>query len=213
MMRARAGAGPGLLLAGYLLGGGPAVAQEEPEAPVVENVEVQGNQYLQRETLLFYVTTKPGDRYDERRLKDDFRRLWGTGCREDLALEVRDGQKGKIVLFNLGERKRIQIVDFRGSKELTNSNIEDELKKRDAQLRLDTFYDLAKARKVEAIIHEMLQEKGRPFATVKHDAKVVAGSGYQGSFIIDDRPQAKNKEIVFAGETVFSSRALKSHKK
>jgi outer membrane protein insertion porin family len=174
MIRDRAGALPGLLLAGYLLGGGPAGAQEEPEAPVVENVEIQGNQYLQRDTLLFYVTTKPGDRYDERRLKDDFRRLWETGFLEDLTLEVRDGQKGKIVLFNLSERKRIQIVDFRGSKELTNSNIEDELKKRDAQLRLDTFYDLAKARKVEAIIREMLQEKGRPFATVKHDAKVVA---------------------------------------
>jgi outer membrane protein insertion porin family len=209
MMRARAGAVPGLLLAGYLLGGVPAGAQEEAEAPVVENIEVQGNQYLQRETLLFYVTTKPGDRYDERRLKDDFRRLWETGFLEDLTLEVRDGQKGKIILFNLNERKRIQIVDFRGSKELTNSNIEDELKKRDAQLRLDTFYDLAKARKVEAIIREMLQEKGRPFATVKHDAKVVGGSGYQVSFIIDDGPKAKIKEIVFEGNTVFSSAALK----
>ena len=213
MIRDRAGVLPGLLLAGCLLGGGPAGAQEEPEAPVVENVEIQGNQYLQRDTLLFYVTTKPGDRYDERRLKDDFRRLWETGFLEDLTLEVRDGQKGKIVLFNLSERKRIQIVDFRGSKELTNSNIEDELKKRDAQLRLDTFYDLAKARKVEAIIREMLQEKGRPFATVKHDAKVVAGSGYQVSFIIDDGPKAKIKEIVFEGNTVFPSGTLKGQMK
>jgi hypothetical protein len=56
MIWARAGVVPGLLLAGYLLGGAPAGAQEEAEAPVVENIEVQGNQFLQRETLLFYVT-------------------------------------------------------------------------------------------------------------------------------------------------------------
>ena len=37
-----------------------------------------------KETFLFYVSTKPGDRYDERRLKDDFRRLWDTGFLEDL---------------------------------------------------------------------------------------------------------------------------------
>ncbi len=203
---------PGLLLAG-LLGGAPAFAQEDAEAPLVEQVEIQGNQFLQKETLLFYVSTKPGDRYDERRLKDDFRRLWETGFLEDLTLEVRDGTKGKTVVFNVSERKRIQIVDYRGSKELTNTNIEDELKKKDAQLRLDTFYDLAKARKVEAIIRDMLQEKGRPFATVKHDAKVVGGSGYQVSFIIDDGPKAKIQEIVFEGNTVFSAGTLKHQMK
>ena len=74
------------------------------------------------------------------------------------------------------ERKRIQIVDYRGSKALTTTNIEDELKKRERALRIDTFYDPAKARRVEAIIKEMLAEKGRPFATVKHDAKPIGGA-------------------------------------
>ena len=69
-----------------------------------------------------------------------------------------------MVRFKVTERKRIQIVDYRGSKELTTSTIEDELKKADAQIKIDTFYDPAKARKVEAIIKEMLAQKGRPFA-------------------------------------------------
>ena len=61
------------------------------------------NQFLQKETLLFYISTKPGDRYDEQRLKDDFRRLWDTGFLDDLLLDVRDGPKGKIVTFR-GQR-------------------------------------------------------------------------------------------------------------
>ena len=185
----------------------------ESEGPRVERVEVVGHQYLQRETLLFYITTKAGDRYDERKLREDFRRLWDTGFLDDLVVEALDGQRGKVVRFKVTERKRIQIVDYRGSKELSTSTIDDELKKRDAQVKIDTFYDPAKARKVEAIIKEMLAVKGRPFATVKHEAKNIGGSGQQLSFVIDDGPKAKIDEIVFDGNTVFSDDTLKGKMK
>jgi outer membrane protein insertion porin family len=182
-------------------------------APVVERIEILNNQYLQKETLLFYISTKPGDAYDERKLREDFKRLWDTGFLDDLQIDVVDGPGGKVVRFKVTERKRIQIVDFRGSKDLTNSNIEDALKEADAQIKVDTFYDPAKARKVERIIKEMLAQKGRPFATVKHEAKNIGGSGQQLSFIIDDGPKAKVDEIVFDGNNVFSDKTLSSKMK
>jgi outer membrane protein insertion porin family len=188
-----------------------ASAQTTVDGPVatVVSVDVTGNQFLQRETLLFYVQTKLGDPYDVRKLREDFRRLWDTGFLDDLRVEADDAPGGKRVRFVVAERKRIQIVDFRGSKELTTSNIEDELKKREAQIKIDTFYDAAKARKVESIIKEMLGAKGRPFATVKHEAKAVGGSGQQLSFTIDDGPKAKIKQIVFDGNKVFSASKLR----
>ena len=94
------------------------------------------------------------------KLREDFKRLWDTGFLDDLQIEVVDGPGGKVVRFKVTERKRIQIVDYRGSKDLTTSNIEDELKKADAQIKIDTFYDPAKARKVEEIIKEMLAAEG-----------------------------------------------------
>jgi outer membrane protein insertion porin family len=194
-----------------------AAAAEEPAAddtlPIVERVEISGNQYLQKETLLFYVSTKPGERYDERRLKDDFRRLWDTGFINDLLLDVRDGQTGKVVTFVLQENKRIQIVDYRGSKALTNSNIEDKLKEQEATIRVDSFYDPAKAKKVESIIKQMLAEKGRPFATVRHDAKSIGPAGVQLSFIIDEGARAKVKEVTFTGNQVFSDGKLRGQMK
>ena len=44
-----------------------AAAQDPESLPVVDSVNVQGNQFLDSGTLLFYVSTKPGERYDERR--------------------------------------------------------------------------------------------------------------------------------------------------
>jgi outer membrane protein insertion porin family len=180
------------------------------EAPVVERVEIQGNQFVPADTLLYYVSTKAGDRYDEHRLREDFRRLWDTGFLDDMRVDALDTPNGKRVVFTIKERKRVQIVDFRGSKALTNTAIEDELKKKDASLRIDSFYEPGKARRVEAIIKEMLVEKGRPFGTVKHDAKSVGGAGTQVSFIIDDGPPARVRRIDFSGNQVFTDAELRA---
>jgi outer membrane protein insertion porin family len=197
-----------------LLPAPPAHAQETaaPEA-LVERVDIQNNQYLQREILLFYVSTKAGDRFDEQRLKDDFRRLWETGFLDDLILDVRDGPTGKVVLFRVVERKRIQIIDYRGSKALTTTNIEDGLKEKEEGLKIDTFYDVSKARRVEELIKKMLADKGYPFATVKHEAKTIGGAGQQVSFTVTDGPKAQIKEIDFVGNEKFSDGDLQGQLK
>ncbi|HET7746421.1 MAG TPA: outer membrane protein assembly factor BamA [Vicinamibacteria bacterium] len=195
----------------------PAAAQQPDvapaDAPIVEKVQITRNQFLSPETFLFYISTKAGDRYDEKRLKDDFRRVWETGFVDDLLLDVRDGQKGKVVTFVVVERPRVQIVDYRGSKALTTTTIEDELKKREAAIRLDSFYDINKAKRVEAVIRDMLAEKGRPFGTVKHETRSLGGASTQLSFVIEDGPKAKIREIDFVGNEVFSDGQLRGRMK
>ena len=114
----------------------------------------------------------------------------------------------------MSERKRIQIVDYRGSKALTTTAIEDELKKKDAALKIDTFYDPAKARRVEAIIKEMLAEKGRPFAT--REARRQGGGRRRDAGLLrrsTDGPKARVKEIEFEGNQVFSDGRLRGQMK
>ena len=197
-----------LLLAGHLCGERVFAQAAPEEAPLVDRVEIQNSQYLQKETLLFYISTKAGERYDERRLKDDYKRLWDTGFLDDLILDVRDTPQGKVIAFKVVERKRIQIIDYRGSKALTTTNIEDELKKEEEGLKIDTFYDPAKARKVEGLIQKMLADKGYPFGTVKHEAKAIGGAGQQVSFVITDGAKARIKQIDFVGNTKFSDQTL-----
>jgi outer membrane protein insertion porin family len=103
----------------------PLQAPDQLETPpLIERIEIANNQFLQKETLLFYISTKPGEPFDERKLRADFRRLWDTGFLDDLRVDAVDGPRGKVVTFFVTERRRIQIVDYRGSKELTQSTIE-----------------------------------------------------------------------------------------
>ncbi len=193
-------------------------AQSAPPAAerpvIVERVEVRGNQYIAKDTLLYYVSTKVGSIYDEEVIKADFRRLWDAGFLENMSVEESDTPSGnKALLFTVNERKRVQIVDFRGSKALTKTTIEDKLKEKEATLRLDSFYDPTKARRAEDIIREMLKEKGRLFGTVKHEAKTIGGSGEQVTFTIDDGPKTKIKSIQFENNTVYSDGRLRGEMK
>ena len=195
----------------------PVSAQEAapPERPViVERVDVRGNQYLPKETLLYYVSTKAGSIYNEEIIKADFRRLWDAGFLENMSVEENDTPSGnKVLVFTVAERKRVQIVDFRGSKALTKTSIEDKLKEKEATLKLDTFYDPSKARRAEDVIREMLKEKGRLFGSVKHEAKTIGGSGEQITFTIDDGPRTKIKAITFENNNVFSDGRLRGEMK
>ena len=194
----------------------PARAQETPaERPVlVERVDVRGNQYLPKDTILYYVSTKPGSVYDEDVIRADFRRLWEAGFLENMSVEESDLPSGnKALLFTVSERKRVQIVDYRGSKALTKTAIEDKLKEKEAALKLDTFFDPSKARRAEDVIREMLKEKGRLFATVKVENRTIGGSGEQVTFTIDDGPKTKIKAINFENNTVFSDGRLRGEMK
>ncbi|MBX7186351.1 MAG: outer membrane protein assembly factor BamA [Vicinamibacteria bacterium] len=192
-------------------------AQDAPEGQrpvIVERVDVRGNQYLPKDTILYYVSTKAGSVYDEEVIKADFRRLWDAGFLENMSVEENDTPSGnKVLIFTVAERKRVQIVDFRGSKALTKTSIEDKLKEKEATLKLDTFYDPSKARRAEDVIREMLKEKGRLFGTVKHEAKTIGGSGEEVTFTIDDGPKTKIKAINFENNKVFSDGRLRGEMK
>jgi len=180
---------------------------------IVQSVEVRGNATIPTDTLLYYVSTKPGQRYDAARLQGDFRRLWATGFLDDVRLDVRHGDRGQLVTFTVRERPRLTSVDYRGSKLLTKAAIESRLKSRQAELRLDTFYDPARAARVESILREMLAEVGRPSASVRREQKPAGAAGMQLAFVIDDGAERRIGPVVFTGNRALSTTQLQHHMK
>jgi outer membrane protein insertion porin family len=199
----------GLWLAAAFLAAGPRPSAAQ-DAPTVLRLEIRGNRFLEKDTLLYYVSTKPGDRYDEGRLREDFRRLWDTGFLDNLRLDVLDAPEGgRVPVFQVVERARVAVVVYRGSKALTTSAIEEELAKRGAALKLDTFYDAGRARRVEQVVRAMLAAKGRPFATVSHAAQPIGPSSLQVSFTIDDGALTRVRAIEFEGNRAMSDATLR----
>ena len=190
-----------------------ATALHAQEAPKVARVEIAGPHQMPDGSYLFYVSTKPGDAYDDLRLRGDFRRLWETGFLDDLRLEVTDAPEGKVVTFRVAERARVRVVDFQGSKQLSASSITERLKQEEAALTVDHFFDRQRAKRAEGIVKRMLGEKGYLFASVRHQAQPLGGSGVQVSFVIEDGLRARLRHLDFTGNQSFSDGDLRKRLK
>ncbi|MBC7365091.1 MAG: outer membrane protein assembly factor BamA, partial [Candidatus Aminicenantes bacterium] len=88
-----------LFLSGTLL------AQE-----VIEKIEVIGNDRISRDTIIYYLSSREGDYYNEALLKKDFRVLWSTGFFADLRIEAEEGTRGKIIKIYVEENPVIKNV-------------------------------------------------------------------------------------------------------
>ena len=81
---------------------------------------------------------------------------------------------GKVVLYNMEERQRVKIVDYVGSKQVEQSKIDDELKKQNMRIALDSFIDQGLIRRVAGVVRELYAEKGYEYAEVKPEVKPVS---------------------------------------
>jgi hypothetical protein len=122
----------------------------------------QGNvSAVEPETYLYYLRlrpSRPSQRewvpYDDaaiETIKEDFRRLWATGFLDDLKVEATDytfenGVVGKIVTYHLEERARVRLVSYDGSGDLEQTKIDEALREKGAEIKLDTFLDQSTAR-------------------------------------------------------------------
>jgi len=204
--------------------------------PVLRNIQLtfpkQGNvSSIEPATYLYYIQTRasqpcllgtfvPWNEQTEQRLLADYQRLWGTSFLADLTLEAVDepyenGVVGKRARFVMEERERVKIVNYTGSKQFEQSKLEEKLRELAITIRLDSFVDDAQIRRVKTLVVEMLAEKGYPEARVTTEMKPVAGGPklVNLTFLIDEGPKIRIRQVDFAGNRAFSDGKLKGKMK
>jgi outer membrane protein insertion porin family len=218
---------------------GPPPAERLPKAgsgPVIYQIGVcfpdqGGVSVIDPETYLYYIHTKTStpssgvwipwnETTSAEALRQDFQTLWATKFLDNLSIEVTDlpfenGVVGKLIAFNMEERQRVKIVDYIGAKHLEQSKIDEKLKEENAEIRLDTFIDPGVIRKVKKVVLDMLAEKGYQFASVAPEVKVLPGGPklVNLTFLVDEGPQVKIRDLVFIGNKAIPSSTLKRQMK
>ena len=184
-----------------------------------------GTSVIDPNTYLYYIQARPSNSrenrwtpYDdtlEETLVGDFRRLWATNFLDDLAVDVRDvryanGVPGKLAIFNMEERQRVKIVDYVGSERVSHSDIDEKLKEKGINIRLDSFIDPGTVRQVAGVVRELYAEKGYQYAEVKPSIKEVAGGPktIHLSFNITEGPKVRINDIDFLGNQAVSDSTL-----
>ena len=201
-------------------GSGPVIYQLAPCFLAQGNVSS-----VEPQTYLYYMQLRPSqpsqnlwvpwDEQAERTAIADFRQLWATGFLADLSIELTDytfsnGVIGKLVTYNMEERERVKIVNYDGTEKINRADIDEQLRARGIEMRLDSFLDAGTIRRIESVLREMMADKGFTDAAVSHEVTAVAGGPklVNVSFTIGDGPKVKIRDIEFVGNVAKSDRTL-----
>jgi outer membrane protein insertion porin family len=186
-----------------------------------------GSSSVDAQTYLYYIqatqsvslpSTNRWVTYDdkvEQIVLGDFKRLWATNFLDDLAVDIQDykfsnGVIGKMVVYDMEERQRVKIVDYVGSKKVEQSKIDDELKKQNLRIALDSFIDQGLIRKVAGVVRDMYAEKGYEYVDVKPEVKPVSAATktVNVTFHITEGPKVKIRAVDFQGNKAIADGKL-----
>jgi len=188
---------------------------------------------IESETYMYYIKLqsslpsqgifRPLDEAAEQTMLADFKSLWGTNFLEDLSIETAEftfpnGVVGYIVTYRMEERERVKIVQYEGSKQIDRTKIEEQLRERGIELRLDSFLDEGAIRRIKTVLRSMMAEKGFTNAEVEHKVTPVAGGPklVNVTFTVSEGPKIKIREIDFVGNSAVGDgklqRKLKENK-
>src|SRR4030095_16736252 len=192
----------------------PSLAQR-PQASeaFVEEVEIRGNRRIPRESVLYYVQSKPQDRFDLGLAQRDLQSIIQMGLFDPLAtkLFVEDGPRGgKIIIFQVKEYPIIRSIDYRGMKSATESEVLTRFKEKTVQVGKEQTLDPAQATRARLVLRELLAEKGHPNAEVKVEIEEISATTVSLVFDVEEGKRVRVKDIQFMGaRDGFSQRRLR----
>ena len=179
------------------------------QAETIEKVVVDGNVRISNQALMSQLAIKEGDAYDEELLRKEFRRLWELNLFDNITLEVRQGEKGKIVLWHVTDKPLIADVEYKDIKAFTATQVEEKLAEQKADIKRGSPLDYTRIRKAQETIEMLLGQKGFLEAEVKVEVKEIAPGQESITFRAKQGGKTKIKKIDIAGNTVFKDRELK----
>jgi outer membrane protein insertion porin family len=174
----------------------------------VERIEVLGNQKVTREAILYYLTVKEGDFYDESSLRRDFRVLWSTGFFSNIRIEAEPGSRGKIVKIIVEENPVIKEIVYKTGKKLKEDDVVNKLKEKDNYILPYSYYSPAKVQSVKQTIEELLLEKGLTGGEIRADLNKKVNNELGIIFRIKEGSKIKVGEIAFTGSPPLADREL-----
>ncbi len=184
-----------LLLALALVAAVPAIAQT-----VVREVEVEGTQRIDPDTVRSYVIIKPGDTATGEQLDRSLKALFATGLFADVTLRM----EGDRLAVRVVENPIINRLAFEGNRRLT-----DEVLNTEVQLRPRVVYTRTKVQNDVKRILDLYRRTGRFAATVEPKVIQLPQNRVDLVFEIDEGPITGVKRISFVGNKHFSDGSLR----
>jgi outer membrane protein insertion porin family len=193
----------------------PSTAAQTPagQEVLIEDIDIRGNRRIPRETILYYVQSKVGDRYSRELVQRDFEAILALGFFDPLKtkhFEETGPRGGRIIIFQVSEYPVIRDIRYESLKSATESEVLTRFKERRVGVSKDVQFDPAKTNAARNVLRDLLAEKGHPDAEIEVEVEDISASAVAVIFNIKEGPRVRIKDIEFTGDRDgFSQRRLR----
>ncbi|NLV23559.1 MAG: outer membrane protein assembly factor BamA [Deltaproteobacteria bacterium] len=170
----------------------------------IGEVQVRGNQRVERGSILSVVRVAPGPGVTAEAIDQDIRAIFGLGRFEDVSVEVGEVGGTYILTYVVKERPLLRTVRLSGNKELKTEVLEGVL-----GIRTPELFDPMKIEGARENLRKRYQSEGFYAAEVSSSVAVDDKLEATVTFNIAEGEKNRIAEILFNGNTVFSDRKLR----
>ena len=174
----------------------PAVAGQT----VIGQVEVEGSQRIDPETVRTYLTVAPGDPFAPEKLDQSMKALFATGLFSDVAFS----QRGDVLVVKVVENPIINRISFEG-----NLRIDDETLLREVRLRERLVFTRNRALQDVDRVQAAYRATGRFNVRVEPKVVQLPQNRVDLIFEISEGPLSHIGAVTFVGNRRFSDGDLR----
>ena len=175
----------------------------QPQALIVENIAIQGNQRIESAVILENLTLKMGDPLTTKATQEQIRRIYDMGFFDDVQVQTESQVKGVSVIFIVQEKPFVTGIVFDGNDALSDDKLKEVI-----TLRNQVFLDQQEVKLSAEKIRAEYEKGGYHKATVIPVIQELVESRNRVTFFIREGVRAKIALIHFPGATVFDKKEL-----
>lgn len=167
----------------------------------VQNIRIDGNVRIERETILSQIDLKMGQGYTHEDLDKALKNLYSTGFFADASLRI----DGSTLVIQVKENPIVNQIEFEG-----NDKLSDDILKTELQLRPRQTYTLARLRNDTQRIQDLYRLKGHFAAIVTPEIIQRDQNRVDVIFKIKEGEPTVVRQIFFIGNKKFDHSKLES---
>jgi len=191
--------------------GAPPSAGPQPAVPAVPGqpaagmpellrIVVEGNQRVESETVISYMTVRVGEPFGPDAINESLKKLFATELFADVAIRA----EGQVLIVRVVENPIINRIAFEG-----NLRVDDDILSQEVQLRPRIVYTRTRVQSDVRRILQVYRRSGRFGATVEPKVIMLEQNRVDLVFEIDEGPLTDIARISFIGNKRYSDRTLR----
>ncbi len=184
------------------------LAQEELKSEKVEKVIVIGNEAIPTDTILYYISEKPGKPFSPELVAKDIKKLFKLGYFENISVDVKRGKRGVILRYFVKEKPIITEIVFKGNKAISTRKLKEELgliSEEGEETKLQKPLDYRYLDQLKQKIEELYAKKGYPGTQVYYTIERVSPTKAVVTFVISEGRKANVCSVEIKGNKEVSS--------